>query len=225
MGFRLALFILIAAISAMAEQGTKSSMSAATPDPDVRRHTDFDLNANPSEYAAQFQQPFVGFQGTQNSSGVTIYPAPHLARGYTLPSKDTRTAESILHSLHSEADSLGQLIQSSFQAGTDATFHAAANGFVFAAINAYSDHHHLTIRPEDVWLAILTQLSAYINAHAEELRGSFVAHEGKKELKIVYENDTRFTVEWADFAYKIGTMIQDHVVDPELREWSTLGPI
>ncbi|KAI1785227.1 hypothetical protein LXA43DRAFT_151204 [Ganoderma leucocontextum] len=36
----------------------------------------------------------------------------------------------------------------------------------------YRSHHHLRIRPDDVWLAILVQLNFYINAHAEELRSS-----------------------------------------------------
>ena len=214
MRFHIALVIFVKTISAMAEKGANTFNNSATPEPDKRFHKDFDLNVNPSEYAAQFQQPISAFQGTRNSSGVTIYPAPHLARGYTLHSKDPHNAATILRDLHSEEDTLGQLIQSSFQDGADATFRPATNGFVYAAIQAYSEHRHLAIRPEDVWLAILTQLSSYINAHSEELRGSFVAHEGKKELVIVYESGNRFTVSWADFAYKIGTMIQDHVVDP-----------
>lgn len=194
--------------------------NSTKPAPDYRGHWEFDINENPSEYAAQFQQP-LGETQTSNISGVTIYPAPHLANAHTLHSSKSRTAENILDQILTEPDTRAGLIQSSFQDGADATFNPSANGLMYAAIDAYSQHHHLKIRPEDVWLAILTQLSAYINAHAEELRGSFVAHEGKKELRIFYDSGNRFTVSWADFSYKIGTMIQDHVVDPELREWST----
>ncbi len=61
---------------------------------------------------------------------------------------------------------------------------ASNNGFVDAAIGAYNGHRNLIIRPDDVWLAILTQFNLYVNAHPEELRHHFVAHEGQKELEI-----------------------------------------
>lgn len=62
-------------------------------------------------------------------------------------------------------------------------------------IEAYSNHCHLEIRPEDVWFAIIAQLSFYINRHAEELRGKFVPFEGEKELvKLFFGN--RYTVDF-----------------------------
>lgn len=57
------------------------------------------------------------------------------------------------------------------------------NGFVRAVFYAYSYHHHLTLRPDDVWFAILTQFNFFVNAHAEELR-SFVTHEDQKDLEV-----------------------------------------
>jgi hypothetical protein len=59
------------------------------------------------------------------------------------------------------------------------------NGFVWSACHAYNQHHHLTIRPEDVWFAILTQISFFINANAEDLRSFFVEHDGQKELEVI----------------------------------------
>jgi hypothetical protein len=50
---------------------------------------------------------------------------------------------------------------------------SSANGFVLGALKAYNNHHHFTIRPDDIWLAILTQLSFYLNRHAEALRPVF----------------------------------------------------
>jgi hypothetical protein len=49
---------------------------------------------------------------------------------------------------------------------------------VHTVILAYNKHHALIIRPDDVWLAILTQISLFVSANAELLRASFVAHEG-----------------------------------------------
>ncbi|KAF2727833.1 hypothetical protein EJ04DRAFT_517011 [Polyplosphaeria fusca] len=56
------------------------------------------------------------------------------------------------------------------------------NSLVDAALHAYLEHHHLIIRPEDVWFAILAQFSIYINANAERARDIFVDHDGKMAL-------------------------------------------
>jgi len=60
----------------------------------------------------------------------------------------------------------------------------ANNGFVNAVTQAYNEHHHLILRPDDIWLSIMTQFSFYLNARAEEFRSKFVNFEGKKELVV-----------------------------------------
>ena len=77
----------------------------------------------------------------------------------------------------------------------------------------------MVIRPEDVWLTILIQFSFYVNAHAEELRDSFVAHEDKKELEIVFHSGNRFTVDQSLFARRMTELMHDNIVDSELRTW------
>lgn len=86
------------------------------------------------------------------------------------------------------------------------------------AYHAYSAHHHLRIRPEDVWFAILTQITFYINAHAEELRSFFVAHQGKKKLQAVSD-----IADFALLAVQMGEIIGNNVVDPKLRDWVLPG--
>ncbi|KAL5610982.1 hypothetical protein FOBRF1_007099 [Fusarium oxysporum] len=113
-----------------------------------------------------------------------------------------------------------RIIQSSFSRGALREHHTSAseNGFVWSAYHAYSNHHHLTIRPEDVWFAILTQLSFFINANAEQLRAFFVSHEGKKELEVVAVG----TLESANFgslAQQMTGLISKNVNDPELGTW------
>ncbi|KAJ7809760.1 hypothetical protein B0H13DRAFT_2258847 [Mycena leptocephala] len=78
------------------------------------------------------------------------------------------------------------------------------NGFVDTVITAYNAHHALVIRPDDVWLAILSQFNLYVNAHPELLRANFVAHDGKLEPKIV----------------NMIALLDAHIVDPTLRSWA-----
>ncbi len=56
------------------------------------------------------------------------------------------------------------------------------NGFVSTVIKCYNQHHNLVLRPDDIWIAIMSQFSLYINANAEEFRNKFVSFDGKKEL-------------------------------------------
>ena len=58
--------------------------------------------------------------------------------------------------------------------------YARDSGLVHALEAAYSNHHHLVLRPDDVWICLLTQFSIYVNKNAEELRDTFVDHEGCK---------------------------------------------
>jgi hypothetical protein len=117
-----------------------------------------------------------------------------------------------------------KIIQSSFQNVTsESSIYSTRTGFPAAAFKAYNEHQHLEIRPDDIWLSILTQFNLYVNAHAEELRDMFVAHEGKKDLTIVDFSDLKgnaaFGVDWGKFSYKMTTMIADNIKDPSLREW------
>jgi hypothetical protein len=113
-----------------------------------------------------------------------------------------------------------RVIQSSFSAAAFDESHISSsnNGFVHAAFQAYSSHHHLTIRPDDVWFAILSQLNFYINAHAEELRDHFVAHEGQKAL-VIRDIGTIETLDFGLFARRMTGLIQENVKDPNFRDW------
>lgn len=113
-----------------------------------------------------------------------------------------------------------RIIQSSFS-GNDLASEKVTpskNGLVYTILGAWSGHHHLTLRPEDIWFAILSQLNFYINAHAEELRSFFVAHEGQKELKTI-DWGTMHTTDYGAHAEKMTRLIEKSVVDPELRTW------
>jgi len=113
-----------------------------------------------------------------------------------------------------------RIIQSSFSNDflTSNNVSSSTNGLVYTIFHAWSGHHRLTLRPEDVWFAILSQLNFYINAHAEELRSFFVAHDGQKELETI-DFGTINTVDFGPIAEKMTHLIQKNVLDPELRTW------
>ncbi|KAL8923614.1 MAG: hypothetical protein Q9208_004561 [Pyrenodesmia sp. 3 TL-2023] len=153
---------------------------------------------------------------------VTIKPAGHGAKkirlSYTLPSDSLQLLKA---SCQRESQECKEILQSSFGKTLEASINHSSNGFVHGAIRAYNGHHHLRIRPEDVWFAdfpVISQFSLFVNAHAEELRRLFVAHKGKEELELKY-GGTRYTVDFGRFAKQMGELIEQKVVDPELRRW------
>ncbi|KAI1742870.1 hypothetical protein F4680DRAFT_385285 [Xylaria scruposa] len=150
---------------------------------------------------------------------VTIKTADHEASliaansGYKYP-------KAILNAIE-YSKPIGDLLQSSLDNEWPPVLIADNNGFVNAVVKAFNQHHHIVIRPEDIWLAILTQFSSYVNAHGEELRSHFVAHEGQKNLVVKYDGADRYSIDFADFALKIGDLMEENIVDPELRRWIT----
>ncbi|KAM0228204.1 hypothetical protein ACHAP5_012007 [Fusarium lateritium] len=113
-----------------------------------------------------------------------------------------------------------RIIQTSFTRGALEEQHVSPseNGFVWSAYHAYSQHHHLVIRPEDVWFAILTQISFFINANAEDLRAFFVDHEDQKELEVI-EAGSLQSVDFGALANRMASLISKNVRDPELGSW------
>lgn len=146
---------------------------------------------------------------------VTLRIVDHPATAWNKP-KSNSAEELLREAAPRQHRSCKGLVQSSFIPSHFRAGHITPsdNGFVWAAYHAYSQHHHLCIRPEDVWFAILTQISFYINAHAEDLRSLFVAHEGKKELKAVHH-----IADFASLAVQMGDRIGENVLDPELKDW------
>ena len=70
------------------------------------------------------------------------------------------------------------------------------------------------LRPEDAWFAILTQLSFYVNKHAEKLRKYFVDHRGKRKLQILQD---RF--DFRKFCVQMADLIAENVKNPALKDW------
>ncbi|KAF7947257.1 uncharacterized protein EAE97_004506 [Botrytis byssoidea] len=113
-----------------------------------------------------------------------------------------------------DSKSNSTIIQSTLTEEIASKILPSGNGLVHTCLEAYNQHRHLVLRPDDIWIAIVTQFSFYVNKHSEELRSFFVAHEGKKEL-VVVQNHFDFT----SFTTEMANMIQDNIVDKSFQSW------
>ncbi|KAK0732138.1 hypothetical protein B0H67DRAFT_597796 [Lasiosphaeris hirsuta] len=93
-----------------------------------------------------------------------------------------------------------------------ADIYPSGDSFVRGAIQAWGEHLHLVIRPEEVWFTILVQLNFYMNAHADEIRSLFVDHAGQE---VIYIED--FT--WHAVLLRFQHAIQARVKTPWLLDW------
>jgi hypothetical protein len=156
---------------------------------------------------------------------VTFCPAPHKIRPFPSPTKPCTPAALLKNALaHSENSKLvKEHLQSSFGRESEQPIPVVPqrNGFVDTVVAAYCKHHALIIRPDDVWICIMTQFSLFVNGEdrAEKLRYLFVAHEGKKRLAIEMPGTSRYDIDFGLFACLMTGLIHENVIDPELREW------
>lgn len=94
-----------------------------------------------------------------------------------------------------------------------------ANGLLRAIHAAYGQHFPLALSPDDVWLAIVQGFASHVNAHAEQLRKRFVAHEGQKTLLIRRDGFTkgRADNDWPGVFAEFSAQIASHVGDARRR--------
>lgn len=111
-----------------------------------------------------------------------------------------------------------QKLVSSSLTTTD-TVHPRPNGLVHTVLDAYNQHYHLTLRPDDIWIAILSQLSAYINANSETLRHKFVTHDDKKELVLEIPLSAIEDIDFDSLGDKMTDLLNASLVDKSLKEW------
>ncbi|KAG8820173.1 hypothetical protein FRC17_010234 [Serendipita sp. 399] len=150
---------------------------------------------------------------------VTFKVAPHDANPTKLTESMISSKEQLVNGmLHGQpgVTPCQEVLQSSYVANP--WFHPRANGFIDTVMESYNSHHHLIIRPDDIWCAILNQFNFYVNANAESLRSKFVAHEGKKQLAVVVEG-TRYTVDFGWMANEMGRQLKENILDETLHDW------
>ena len=106
-----------------------------------------------------------------------------------------------------------------------------ANGLAAAAHVAFMDHYPLTLSPDAVWITLTQGLAAHINENAEKLRKKFVAHEGKKIIRIFRDSFVKGDPDndWAgcfdEFSGKIKTEIGENNHASIVADFSTTGAL
>jgi len=149
---------------------------------------------------------------------VTFHPSNVSAQSFPETSK-TYSAEGLLAAAcPNQRAQCDKILESSFSKTANEDIVPKTNGFVQTVVEAYNKHRCLIIRPDDVWAAILVQLSFYINAHGEELRSVFVSHEGKEMLTVTSPKSLDST-EFGGMAVAMTDEIMKNVNDPALRDW------
>ncbi|RDX50792.1 hypothetical protein OH76DRAFT_1455116 [Lentinus brumalis] len=149
---------------------------------------------------------------------VTFDVAQKVPSAYQIKRQPLDHLDVLREACDDQASRCRDMLQTSITRDNIANLVPRSNGFVHAALEAYGGHHHLRIRPDDVWLAILTQLGFYVNGHAEELRSYFVAHQGKKKLVVTTSGD-RYSNDYASISRQFASLIHQNVVDSTLVEW------
>lgn len=107
------------------------------------------------------------------------------------------------------------LLETNFSATVEAS---QSNGFVHTAIRCYNEHHNLVIRPDDIWLAIMTQFSYYINRSVEEYRNKFVHFNNRQKLSVTIDGSLR-SASYDHFVTKILEKIDENLIDLTVKDW------
>lgn len=96
----------------------------------------------------------------------------------------------------------------------------AKAGLVSDILDAYNGHHNLVVRPDDFWIAIMSQFSFYVTKHSEALRDRLVSFEGKMMLTI-YTGGNLFTANFGEVATRmVDEQIAKNIKDPSLASWA-----
>jgi len=130
-------------------------------------------------------------------------------------------AEKVVHKDQEERDNREEKQQPTERVAGNAPkqkWSRRGNGFVDAVCMAYNEHHHLILRPDDVWLAIMVQFAAYVEKNSTELRSKLVSFDDVKELVVVGDGTFRNApYDW--FCTEMAKQIAAHIKDPSIHSW------
>lgn len=152
---------------------------------------------------------------------ITIKVALHGAAECSFPTPPVTCPEKLLQeSCPKQFSDCKKLLQSSFEFDVDFSLQSSPNGFVLGAIQAYGSHHHLRLRPDDVWFAILSQLSCYVNKYTKGLRDELSLRDRMEFLELETAQN-RYTLDTGPRARKMSWLLKRDAGDLQMRDWVT----
>lgn len=102
----------------------------------------------------------------------------------------------------------------------DGEIFSSSSSFVRGVVEAWGQHQHLVLRPDEIWFEILVQLNFYMYANASAMRHLFVDHEGKQEMSVRF----LYAEDWAETLISSFTSaIQKRVKTDWLASWIKPG--
>ncbi|KAH7097329.1 hypothetical protein BKA62DRAFT_716714 [Auriculariales sp. MPI-PUGE-AT-0066] len=136
------------------------------------------------------------------------------------PGSTVRTPEELLkHSAPKQYANAKEFLQGAF-IDTENGVVPCSNGLVYTVLQAWTQHHVLVLRPDDIWLAILAQFNLFVNANAERLRKIFVNHDGKQQLVVIDVVHHAGNAPFGNIARTFAELVRDNVRDPTLHDWA-----
>ncbi|KAM9970342.1 hypothetical protein ACTFIR_002197 [Dictyostelium discoideum] len=105
------------------------------------------------------------------------------------------------------------------------------NSFVYSAWESYNNHNHLVLRPDNIWMAIVSQFSFYINKYNKELRNKFVDFHDEKKILQVFTDYSILDVgngsgkggsddvSFEKLTNDMVDIICKNIIDPSIRDW------
>ena len=159
--------------------------------------------------------------------GVTFEVDKDLAGPKTRLQKhdDRETAKRIVN-ISAVPQELHRVVKPSFEG--QRLCYLGDDNFYKCLVQAYADHRPLVLSPDMVWLIISQGFSRYVNAHAEEMGGLLVSHEGQMELTVNSDNDVLSRGgDWEgllnDFAHCIARNTKGELADLMTADFTTTG--
>ena len=169
----------------------------------------------PKAGLGKYEKTATGVRFKLTMDGSPIKPTKHIPAKTTLSVPAKRQTAKMKDGSYKSIESAGKLISNTSPPNpVTASF---GHAFVGAVLEAYSGHHTLKIRPDDVWLTLMVSFAKFIDAKPEQLRKCFVEHEGKKELVIVAPGNF-YTLDWPSISRKFSDLIAKNTKD-SVREW------
>lgn len=154
---------------------------------------------------------------------ITIQIASHPSNSYTPPGPAPNSPQQLLNGLGREyACTDNGIVQESVPESDLEYLTPHRNGFLRTILDAYGGHHHVVLRPDDLWIAVLSQLNYYFHTHPDAARAYFLrsSTEGsnKKEIPISFIGSAD-TVNIAVVVNQMTRDLQAQIDDPTYRDF------